>query len=63
MENMLDNVSDETIEEVTAFSALSAAATAGATIAKFLGKKSIYGIVIGVGLTLVAREVLKRRNS
>lgn len=63
MGNMLENVNEETTQDVTAFGALSAAATAGATVAKFLGKRSIYGIIAGVGITLIAREIMRRRNA
>ena len=41
--------------------ALATAATTGMTIAKFLGKRSIYGAAAGVGVSLLAKNLAKRK--
>lgn len=43
-------------------SALAAAATTGITVARFLGKRSIYGALVGVGVTLLAKKFLKNKQ-
>ncbi|GEM_PF-6683108 len=41
---------------------LATAATTGITIAKFLGKRSIYGAIIGIGVSLVAKKIIKKKE-
>lgn len=41
---------------------LAAAATTGITVARFLGKKSIYGALVGVGVTLLAKKLMKNKQ-
>ena len=41
---------------------LATAATTGITVAKFLGKRSIWGIVGGIGVSLAADYIQKKYN-
>lgn len=41
---------------------LATVATTGITIAKFLGKRSIYGAIIGIGVSLVAKKIIKKKE-
>ena len=41
--------------------ALATAATTGITIAKFLGKRSIYGAVAGIGVSLLAKKFMEKQ--
>ncbi|UOO92171.1 hypothetical protein [Vitreoscilla stercoraria] len=40
--------------------ALATAATTGIAVAKFLGRRSIYGAVAGVGVSLIAKKMAKK---
>ena len=39
---------------------LATAATTGITVAKFLGKRSIYGVIGGIGVSLAADYIQKK---
>ena len=41
--------------------ALATAATTGIAVARFLGRRSIYGAVAGVGVSLLAKKIAKKR--
>ena len=41
--------------------AIATAATTGITIAKFLGKRSIYGAIAGVGVSLIAKKLMEKQ--
>ena len=41
---------------------LATAATTGITVAKFLGKRSIWGVVGGIGVSLAADYIQKKYN-
>lgn len=41
--------------------AFATAATTGITIAKFLGKRSIYGAIAGVGVSILAKKFLDKQ--
>lgn len=40
---------------------LATAATTGITIAKFLGRRSIYGAIAGVGVSMIAKKVMEKQ--
>ncbi|SUP54759.1 Uncharacterised protein [Weeksella virosa] len=39
-----------------------AAATTGVSIARFLGKRSIYGAIVGIGVGLVVKKIMKKQE-
>ena len=41
---------------------LAAAATTGVSIARFLGKRSIYGAIVGIGVGLVVKKIMKKQE-
>lgn len=47
-------------EKGTKIGLLTTAATTGVTVAKFFGKRSIYGIIGGIAVTLVADYIRKK---
>lgn len=47
-------------EKGTKIGLLTTAATTGVTVAKFFGKRSIYGIIGGIAVTLAADYIRKR---
>jgi len=47
-------------ENASKIGLLATAATTGVTVAKFLGKRSIYGIVGGIAVSLAAEYIQKK---
>ena len=47
---------------VSKAAAIATAATTGITIAKFLGKRSIYGAIAGVGVSLIAKKLMEKQT-
>lgn len=47
-------------EKSTRIGLLTTAATTGVTVAKFFGKRSIYGIVGGIAVTLASEYIRKK---
>lgn len=58
--NVLDKIIKNRREKNTKIGLLATAATTGVTVAKFFGKRSVYGIVGGIAVTLAAEYIRKR---
>ncbi|MFV0216881.1 hypothetical protein OBJ92_07530 [Empedobacter falsenii] len=58
--NVLDKFIKNRSEKNTKIGLLATAATTGVTVAKFFGKRSVYGIVGGIAVTLAAEYIRKR---
>lgn len=58
--NVLDKFIKNRREKNTKIGLLATAATTGVTVAKFFGKRSVYGIVGGITVTLAAEYIRKR---
>ena len=58
--NVLDKFIKNRREKNTNIGLLATAATTGVTVAKFFGKRSVYGIVGGIAVTLAAEYIRKR---
>lgn len=58
--NVLDEFIKNRREKNTKIGLLATAATTGVTVAKFFGKRSVYGIVGGIAVTLAAEYIRKR---
>ncbi|CAM3388224.1 hypothetical protein [Empedobacter stercoris] len=58
--NVLDKFIKNRREKNTKIGLLATAATTGVTVAKFFGKRSVYGIVGGIAVTLAAEYIRKR---
>lgn len=58
--NVLDKFIKNRREKNTKIGLLAIAATTGVTVAKFFGKRSVYGIVGGIAVTLAAEYIRKR---
>ena len=57
---ILDALTKNQTEKGTKIGLLTTAATTGVTVAKFLGKRSIYGIIGGVAVTLATEYIRKK---
>jgi len=57
---ILDALTKNQTEKGTKIGLLTTAATTGVTVAKFLGKRSIYGIIGGIAVTLAAEYIRKK---
>ncbi|MDM1071009.1 hypothetical protein HX001_00720 [Empedobacter brevis] len=57
---ILDALTKSQKEKGTKIGLLTTAATTGVTVAKFFGKRSIYGIIGGVAVTLAADYIRKK---
>ena len=57
---ILDALTKNQTEKGTKIGLLTTAATTGVTVAKFLGKRSIYGIIGGIAVTLAADYIRKK---
>jgi len=57
---ILDALTKNQAEKGTKIGLLTTAATTGVTVAKFLGKRSIYGIIGGIAVTLAAEYIRKK---
>ncbi|WP_282628864.1 hypothetical protein [Empedobacter sedimenti] len=57
---ILDALSKSQREKGTKLGLLTTAATTGVTVAKFLGKRSIYGIIGGIAVSLAADYIMKK---
>lgn len=58
--NVLDKFIKNRRDKNTKIGLLATAATTGVTVAKFFGKRSVYGIVGGIAVTLAAEYIRKR---
>ncbi|MDM1523464.1 hypothetical protein HX088_09285 [Empedobacter sp. 225-1] len=58
--NVLNKFIKNRREKNTKIGLLATAATTGVTVAKFFGKRSVYGIVGGIAVTLAAEYIRKR---
>lgn len=58
--NVLDKFIKNRREKNTKIGLLATAATTGVTVAKFFGKRSVYGIVGRIAVTLAAEYIRKR---
>lgn len=58
--NVLDKFIKNRREKNTKIGLLATAATTGVTVAKFFGKRSVYGIVGGIAVKLAAEYIRKR---
>ncbi|MFV0146531.1 hypothetical protein OBK08_00875 [Empedobacter falsenii] len=58
--NVLDKFIKNRREKNTKIGLLATAATTGVTVANFFGKRSVYGIVGGIAVTLAAEYIRKR---
>lgn len=58
--NVLDKFIKNRREKNTKIGLLATAATTGVTVAKFFGKRSVYGIFGGIAVTLAAEYIRKR---
>ncbi len=57
---ILDALSKSQRDKGTKLGLLTTAATTGVTVAKFLGKRSIYGIIGGIAVSLAADYIMKK---
>lgn len=57
---ILDLLSKSQTNKGSKIGLLTTAATTGVTVAKFLGKRSIYGIVGGIAVSLAADYIMKK---
>ena len=57
---ILDLLSKSQTNKGSKIGLLTTAATTGVTVAKFLGKRSIYGIVGGIAVSLAADYMMKK---
>lgn len=57
---ILDALSKSQREKGSKIGLLTTAATTGVTVAKFLGKRSIYGIIGGIAVSLAADYIMKK---
>ncbi|MGU9937683.1 hypothetical protein F0358_11995 [Empedobacter brevis] len=57
---ILDALTKSQKEKGTKIGLLTTAATTGVTVAKFFGKRSIYGIIGGIAVTLAADYIRKK---
>jgi hypothetical protein len=57
---ILDIITKNQKDKGSRIGLLTTAATTGVTVAKFLGKRSIYGIVGGIAVTLAAEYIKKK---
>ena len=57
---ILDLLSKSQTNKGSKIGLLTTAATTGVTVAKFLGKRSIYGIVGGIVVSLAADYIMKK---
>ncbi|WP_413533968.1 hypothetical protein [Empedobacter brevis] len=57
---ILDVITKKKTEKGSKIGLLTTAATTGVTVAKFFGKRSIYGIIGGVAVTLAAEYIQKK---
>ena len=57
---ILDALSKSQREKGSKIGLLTTAATTGVTVAKFLAKRSIYGIIGGIAVSLAADYIMKK---
>ena len=57
---ILDALSKSQRDKGTKLGLLTTAATTGVTVAKFLGNRSIYGIIGGIAVSLAADYIMKK---
>ena len=57
---ILDALTKSQRDKGTKLGLLTTAATTGVTVAKFLGKRSIYGIIGGIAVSLAADYIMKK---
>ncbi|MBF0595906.1 hypothetical protein [Faecalibacter rhinopitheci] len=62
MSNLLNLLGSNSKTKGTKIGLLATAATTGITVARFLGKRSIYGIIGGIGVSLAADYIQKKYN-
>lgn len=62
MSNILHLLGSNSKTKGTKLGLLATAATTGITVAKFFGKRSIWGIVGGIGVSLAADYIQKKYN-
>lgn len=62
MSTILNLLGSNSKTKVTKIGLLATAATTGITVAKFLGKRSIWGVVGGIGVSLAADYIQKKYN-
>ena len=57
---ILDALTKSQRDKGTKIGLLTTAATTGVTVAKFLGKRSIYGIIGGIAVSLAADYIMEK---
>jgi len=62
MSTILNLLGSNSKTKGTKIGLLATAATTGITVAKFLGKRSIWGVVGGIGVSLAADYIQKKYN-
>lgn len=62
MKTLLNILGSNSKTKGTKLGLLATAATTGITVARFLGKRSIYGVIGGIGVSLAADYIQKKYN-